>query len=139
MPSQKGRDLLLKIGNGGSPTETFTTIGAARTAAMTINNQPLDATSMDSGGIQVLQSDAGVQAMQLRLDGLFKDSAAEETLRAAAFGRAEKNYELFFPNGDKYAAAFVIESYARGGTHDGLETFSLTLSRSGNGTFTAGA
>lgn len=138
MPSQKGRDLLLKIGNGGSPTETFTTIGAARTVAMTLNNQPLDATTMDGAGIQALAADAGVQTMQIKLEGLFKDSAAEEALRAAAFGRTSKNYELFFPNGDKYAAAFVIENYARGGSFDGLETFSVTLSRNGAGTFTAG-
>lgn len=138
MSSQKGRDLLLKIGDGGGP-ETFTALGAARTTAMTLNNQPVDATTMDDGGIQALKADAGVQTMQIRLDGLFKDAAAEETLRAAAFARTSNNYELVFPNGDKYAAAFVVENYARGGTHDGLETFSVTLLRNGAGTFTPGA
>jgi TP901-1 family phage major tail protein len=138
MPSQKGRDLLLKIGDGGGP-ETFTAIGAARTTSMTINNQPADATTMDSAGFQVLLGDAGAQTMHLRLEGLFKDAAAEELLRAAAFARAAKNYELWFPNGDKYAASFVIQEYQRGGTFDGLETFSVTLARSGAGTFTAGA
>jgi TP901-1 family phage major tail protein len=137
MPSQKGRDLLLKIGNGAAPTESFTTIGAARTAALTLNNQPVDSTSMDGSGIQSMIPDAGVQTMQIRLEGLFKDSAAEEILRAAAFGRTASNYELLFPNGDKYAASFVIENYARGGAYDGLETFSVTLARNGSGTFTA--
>jgi TP901-1 family phage major tail protein len=137
MPSQKGRDLLLKIGDGGSP-ESFTTIGAARTAAMSLNNQPVDATSIGDAGVQALAPDAGVQTMTLRLDGLFKDAAAEETLRAAAFGRTANNYELYFPNGDKYAAAFVVAEYARQGSHDGLETFSVTLLRHGAGTFTAG-
>lgn len=138
MPSQKGRDLLLKIGNGGSP-ETFTTIGAARTTAFSINNQPVDATTISDGGIQTLLPDAGAQVMQVKLDGLFKDSAAEELLRSAAFARTACNYKLYFPNGDIYSAAFVIESYSRGGTHDGLETFSVSLTRSGTGTFTAGA
>lgn len=137
MPSQKGRDLLLKIGNGGNP-ETFATIGAARTVAMTVNNQPVDNTTMDSGGFQGLQADAGVQTMQLSLEGFFKDGAAEESLRAAAFGRSSDNYELLFPNGDKYAAAFVVQDYRRGGNHDGLETFAVTLARNGAGTFTAG-
>lgn len=137
MPSQKGRDLLLKIGNSGTP-ETFATLGAARTAGFTLNNQPVDATTMDDAGHQVFESAAGLQTMQIRLDGLFKDSNAEETLRAAAFSRVPKNFELYFPNGDKYAAAFVIDNYMRGGAHDGLETFSVTLLRSGAGTFTAG-
>jgi TP901-1 family phage major tail protein len=139
MPVQKGRDLLLKIGGGESPTEIFSTIGAARTATVTVNNNPVDATTMADNGIQSLAADAGVQSMQIKLDGLFRDQAAEETLRAAAFTRVTRNYELLFPNGDKYAAAFVVESYARTGSHDGLEGFSVSLLRSGDGTFTAGA
>jgi TP901-1 family phage major tail protein len=138
MPSQKGRDLLLKIGDGGAP-ESFTTIGAARAAGMTLDNKPADATTMDGAGVQALNGAAGVQSMRVTLEGLFKDSAAEEILRAAAFSRASVNYELVFPNGDKYAAAFVIESYTRTGEHDGLEAFSATLLRDGAGVFTPGA
>ena len=138
MPSQRGRDLLLKIGNAGTP-ETFATLGAARTVSMTLNNHPVDVTAMDDDGMQSLAAEAGIQAMQLRLEGLFKDVAAEETLRACAFDRLSRNYELCFPNGDTYKAAFVVETYARAGAHDGLETFSVTLLRNGGGTFTAGA
>ncbi len=138
MSLQKGRDLLLKIGDGGSP-EIFTTIGAARTASISLNNAPADGTTMDSGGIQHFIADAGVQSLRIALDGLFKDSAAEELLRAAAFDRSVKNYALFFPNGDNYQAAFVIDAYARSGSAEGLEAFSLTLLRSGNGSFTPGA
>jgi len=137
MPSQNGRDLLLKIGNGGSP-ETFTTIGAARTVEMAVNNKPADATSMDSNGFEVLRTDAGVQSLEIMLQGLFKDSAAEETLRSAAFNRTANNYQLLFPNGDMYAASFVIGDYKRSGSYDGLESFSVTLQRSGNGAFTGG-
>jgi TP901-1 family phage major tail protein len=138
MPSQKGRDLLLKIGDGGGP-ETFATLGAARTVAMALNNQPVDSTTMDSNGFQVLHGAAGVQTMEVALDGLFKDAAAEETLRLAAFNRTEKNFQMLFPNGDLFAGAFVIRDYRRGGSFDGLETFSLTLVRTGAGTFTPGA
>jgi TP901-1 family phage major tail protein len=138
MPSQNGRDLLLKIGDGGAP-ESFAALGAARTTAMSINNRPADATTMDAGGIQKLIAGAGVQDMQVKLDGLFKDAAAEERLRDAAFNRTANNYELCFPNGDKYAACFVVAEYARGGSYDGLESFSVTLLRSGGGTFTGGA
>ncbi|MCC7036558.1 MAG: hypothetical protein IT560_04545 [Alphaproteobacteria bacterium] len=138
MPSQNGRDLLLKIGDGGA-SESFAALGAARTTAMSINNRPADATTMDAGGMQKLIAGAGVQDMQVKMDGLFKDAAAEERLRHAAFNRTADNYELCFPNGDKYAACFVIAEYARGGSFDGLESFSVTLIRSGGGTFTGGA
>ncbi|MDE1151407.1 MAG: phage tail protein [Micavibrio sp.] len=135
MTGQKGRDLLLKIGNGADP-ENFSTLGAARTTAFSLNNQPADATTMDDGGMQRFIGDAGVQSLQLKLDGVFKDSIAEEKLRAAAFNRLVPNFELWFPNGDKYAAAFAVQEYSRSGAHDGLESFTVTLARSGSGTFT---
>ena len=135
MPSQKGRDLLLKIGDG-EEDESFAAIGAARNAAMTLDNRPVDATTMADGGVQVLSAAAGMQSLSLRLDGLFKDSAAEEALRSAAFARTAKNFRLQFPNGDSYTAPFVVESYSRGGSYDGLESFSVTLARSGTGDFT---
>lgn len=139
MPSHKGRDFLFKIGDG-EESESFLTLGAARIVSLSIDNQPLDATSMDSAGMQQLDTAGGVQSMVLRLDGLFKDSAAEELLRAQAFDRTTANYRMIFPNGDQYAAPFAVENYSRAGSYDGLESFTATLRRSGAGSFTpAGA
>ena len=126
MTSQKGRDFLLKIGDGADP-EVFATLGAARTNAMRVNNNPVDDTSMDSQGVQSMIGDAGVQTMELTIDGLFKDAAAEEVLRAAAFAGDTVNYQMAFPNGDVIERPFVIREYSRGGTYDGLETFSAIL------------
>ncbi len=137
MASQKGRDFLMKIGDG-QPSETFTALGAARTNAMRINNNPVDDTAMDSNGIQSLIGDAGVQTMELTIDGLFKDADAEEVLREKAFSGAAANYQLAFPNGDVLEASFIIREYSRGGTYDGLETFSAVLLRSGASTYTSG-
>jgi len=137
MSSQKGRDLLLKIGNGADP-EVFTTLGAARTVSMLLNNQPIESTTMGDGGFQGLSAAAGIQALEPTLEGLFKDAAAEEALRLSAFERTAKNYQLLFPNGDLFEAFFVIHDYRRGGSFDGLETFSVTLGRSGGGTFVPG-
>lgn len=135
MASQKGRDFLLKIGDG-QPSEIFTALGAARTNNMRINNNPVDDTAMDSNGVQSLIGDAGVQTMELTIDGLFKDSAAEETLRNTAFAGEARNYQLAFPNGDTLEGAFVIREYSRGGTYDGLESFSAVLLRTGASTYT---
>jgi predicted secreted protein len=135
MPSQRGRDLLLKIGNGADP-EVFSTIGAARTVSMVLNNNPVDSTAMSSNGFHERQADAGLQTLELTLEGLFKDAAAEETLRLSAFNRTAKNYQLLFPNGDLFAAAFIISGYRRSGSFDGLETFSAIFIRTGGGAFT---
>jgi len=136
MVGQIGRDFLLKMGDGAG-TEVFTTIGAARTVGMSLANNPVDDTTMDGAGIQTMIATAGVQSLSLSIDGLFKDETIEETFRAACFAKTAGNYQLSFPNGDSYEAAFVIQDYNRGGSHDGLETFSATLIRSGSGTYTA--
>ncbi|MBW1784665.1 MAG: phage tail protein [Deltaproteobacteria bacterium] len=135
MAGQKGRDFLLKMGDGAT-TEAFVTIGAARTNSMAINNNPVDDTTMDDAGVQSMIGDAGVQSMTISIDGLFKDAVIEETFRAAALARTTGNFQLLFPNGDDYEAAFVIQDYNRSGSHDGAETFSATLVRSGAGTHT---
>jgi carbamoyl-phosphate synthase small subunit len=54
MPSQNGRDLLLMIGNGGSP-ETFTALGAVRVIDINISNSPENATALDGTGAEVTQ------------------------------------------------------------------------------------
>jgi predicted secreted protein len=135
MPVQKSRDLVLHIGDGADP-EGFLPIAAARLAAVSLSNTPADATALDSGGVQALEAAAGGQELRVRLDGQFRDQAAEEALRAAAFGRTADNYRLAFPNGDTYTAAFVVRDYTRGGSFEGLEEFSVTLQRSGGGTYT---
>ena len=106
MPSHRGRDLLIKIGDGEDP-ESFFTLGAARTVSVSVSNTPANATHLDSGGQQEWRADAGVQRMQITLDGFFKDTAAEEKLAAAAFSPTANNYRLFFPNGDVFAAEQV--------------------------------
>lgn len=137
MPSQNGRNLLLKIGDGATP-ETFTTIGAARTVEMDVTNPHMDVTSLADGGMATLQADGGVQALEITLAGLFKDSAAEASLHAAALGRTVNDYQLVFPNGAVYAAAFAVTAYKRSGSYNALEDFTVTLTRSGAGVFTAG-
>ena len=138
MPSFTGRDLLLAISDGGSPA-SYLTIGAARATEMEIINQPRAVTGMLDDGIDRYAADGGTQAMRLVLRGLFKDSVAEEKLRLAAFGRLPAVCRLTFGNGDVYTGEFVIESYARQGSHDGFEAFAATLLRSGAGSFTAAA
>lgn len=133
----KGRDLLVKIGDGEDP-EAFTTLGVARAVSMTLDNRPLDVTSMNAGGMQELDAQGGAQSLRIVLQGLFKNAQAEELLRAAAFSRTADNYVLYFPNGDTYKAAFVVESYVRTGSYDGLETFAATLARSGAGIYAQG-
>lgn len=136
MSIQNGRDLALYIGDGAEE-ESFLHIGAARAVSVSLNNRPVDATTLNDD-VQVLRGEAGVQSMSISLDGHFRDAAAEDALRRVAFSAAASNCRLVFPNGDAYQAAFVVSAYGRAGAVEGLESFSVTLLRSGAGVFTAG-
>lgn len=136
MTAQKGSLLLLKVGNGGTP-ETFTTVGGLRTTGFTHNNQPVDATSRESGAWQQLLGGAGMRQVTISGAGVFVDSAAEESVRGFAMNNQIRNYQITFGNGDSMTGPFLITSYQRAGSHDGEETYALALASAGAVTFTA--
>lgn len=131
MAAQAGRKLILKIGNGASPTETFTAVGGVRLNQMELQGRVVDASDVASGGWRELIAAGGLRSLQLSVQGVFEDSAAEETLRSIAFSGQTRNFQLLFGNGDVLTAGYVVERYARSGEVGGLEEFALTLSSSG--------
>lgn len=137
MTAQKGSLVLVKIGDGGTPTEAFTTVGGLRTTRMVLNNQAVDASNKDSGAWRTLLAGAGIRSMTISGNGIFTDAASEETVRGHAFANTIANYQLTFGNGDTLIAPFQIVSYERAGEYDGEETYSLTLNSAGTVTFTA--
>ncbi len=135
MTSYAGRGLLLKIADDGEPM-TFLTLGAARATAFDFANDLAGAAVLGSTGEAAYCAAAGNRSARIALQGIFKDSAAEALLRHAAESGAIRCYRMVFPNGDTYEADFVVETYRREGSYDGLEMFSASLTRSGAGTWT---
>ena len=136
MTSYAGRGLLLKISDGGTPA-VFLTLGAARATVFDISNDVAEATHVGSTGEASYTALAGSRNARVTLQGIFKDSTAEERLRQAAHSGALCRYLMVFPNGNSYEADFIVESYRREGSHDGLELFSASLIRSGEGIWTS--
>jgi len=137
MVMQKGRDFILRV-EDESVDDSFLILGAARTVSFSVNNNPIDITSLNSNGFKELQSLGGVYSLSVKLDGIFKDSNAEELIRGASIARCIKNYQFVFPNGDYIESSFAITLYQRQGTYNGLETFSLNLESSGEYEFYKG-
>src|SRR5204862_1249719 len=83
MSAQRGKDLLVKIGDGGSP-ETFTTVAGLRATTLSFNAQTVDVTNADSvDQWRELLAGAGVKSASFSGSGVFKDAASDESLRAA--------------------------------------------------------
>ena len=134
MAAQKGADLLLKINTSGS---TYATVAGLRSTSITLNDEAVDITNKDSGGIRTLLPDAGIFSMSVSGSGVFTDEASEETLRAAMNATSFKNFQLILPNLGTYQGAFMVASLEYSGEHNGEVTYSVTLESSGTITYTA--
>lgn len=137
MSAQKGKDLLVKIGDGGSP-ETFTTVAGLRATTLSFNAQSVDVTNADSADQwRELLAGAGVKSAGFTGSGVFKDAASDESLRAAFFARTTPNFQVVIPDFGTVAGAFQIGSLQYEGPYDGEVKLSLSLASAGALTFEA--
>ncbi len=134
MAAQKGRSLLMKLGNAGSP-ETFTTIGGMRSTSISINDETVDITNKDSGTARTLLAQGGIFSMSVSGSGVFTDSASEATLQGDMNQAALTNYQFLIPDFGTYTGAFQLTSLEYAGEYNGEVTYSFTFESSGAITF----
>lgn len=127
MAAQKGRSFLLKQGTASSGT----TLAGMRTTGFTINNEQVDITNKDSAGWKTLLEGAGTQSITITAEGVFTNAAVEHTVRGYAFANSINSFGILFPDADYFDGSWAITNYQRTGTHNGEETYSLTLESSG--------
>jgi TP901-1 family phage major tail protein len=135
MSAQKGKDLLIKIGNGGDP-ETFTTVAGLRATTLAFNAQTVDITNADSANAWRELLDGGVKSATLSGNGVFKDAASDEALRATFFNQTLPNFQIVIPNFGTVTGPFKITSLQYDGPYDGEVKISLSLASAGALTFT---
>lgn len=148
MAKQKGRLLLVKIGDGNSP-EDFNTLCGLTTKTMTVNNNTYDVTTADCttpGGQLWQEVMTGMRSISVSGNGYFEDSTTEETLRAAAFGSGQSdtedavaNFQIIIPDFGTFEGAFHIDSLEFGGEQENGVTYSISLSSTGYIGWTAAA
>lgn len=121
MAAKNGRTLIIKIGDGGDPTELFTAVAGAQEKAFTITNGEIDITSDDDNG-RVARLGGGNQDISITVSGVEKD----EVLLAAAYSNLAQNYQIVYEDtGATITGEFEIGSYeVTGATDNGAITFS---------------
>jgi len=135
MSAQKGKDLLIKIGDGADP-ETFATVAGLRATTLAFNAQTVDITSADSANMWRELLDAGVKSATLSGSGVFKDAASDEALRIAFFNQTLPNFQIAIPNFGTVTGPFKITSLQYDGPYDGEVKISLSLASAGALAFT---
>lgn len=134
MVAQKGRDLLLKIDNGG----TFATVAGLRSRRLAFNAETVDVTDAESAGRwRELLGGAGVQRASLSGAGIFKDQASDLLVRSAFFAGAILSWQVVIPAFGTVTGPFQVTALEYSGEHDGEVRFELALESAGALTFAA--
>jgi len=128
MVAQKGRDLLLKIHDGG----VFVTVAGLRSRKLAFNAETVDITDAESvGRWRELLAGAGVQRASLTGAGIFKDQASDELVRAAFFAGALLSWQIVVPDFGAVSGPFQVTALEYSGGHAGEVQFELALESAG--------
>ena len=137
MAAQKGKDILLKIGDGETP-EVFTTVAGLRARTISLNARSVDATDSDSAGRwRELLAGAGVRQASVSGAGVFRDTASDALIRAAFFAQSADNWQLIVPDFGTLTGPFLVAALEYAGEHEGEATYAITLASAGEVTFAA--
>lgn len=140
MAKQKGRLLLIKIGDGAG-TEAFTPLCGLKSKTLTINNSEIDVTTADCtdpGGVMWTEVLGGVKRIAVSGNGYFKDEVNEIRMNTVAMSAdATANFQIIVPAFGTFAGAFFVSSVEYGGEQEDGVTYSLSLASTGPVTFTA--
>ena len=137
MSAQKGKDLLIKIGDGADP-EVFTTVAGLRATTLAFNARPIDVTNADSAEHwREILSGGGVKSATLSGSGVFKDAASDAALRTAFFNQSCPNFEVVIPSFGTVTGPFKLTALSYDGPYDGELKLSLSLASAGALAFAA--
>jgi TP901-1 family phage major tail protein len=136
MTAQRGKDLLLKIGDGATP-ENFTTVAGLKSTSLAFNATTIDVTNADSADMWRELLAAGVKSATITGSGVFRDQASDLTLRTAFFNQTLSNWQIVIPSFGIVAGPFKLTQLHYEGPYDGEVKITLSLASAGALTFTA--
>ncbi|MEO1100584.1 MAG: phage major tail protein, TP901-1 family [Pseudomonadota bacterium] len=134
MSGQRGRDLLIKVSNGGA----FETLAGVRATRIALSAGAIDGTSAESPAAwRELVTGAGVKSAQVRGNGVFKDAASDARMRTIFFDGAIETWQLVIPGFGTLEGKFQIGELSWSGVYDGEAEFAVSLQSAGALTFEA--
>lgn len=142
MAAQKGVTLIIKKGNGATPTEVFTKLAAIRSKTVNQNSQQIDITTDDdinASGASFRTYLAGINEFSVSGSGVVKTKADFNALQDAYEGGDVGNYQVELTNYGTWQGAMFVQSLNVTGEMDGAVTFDLTLINNSAITYTPAA
>ncbi|MFL5136109.1 MAG: phage major tail protein, TP901-1 family, partial [Microvirga sp.] len=108
MPAQKGKDLLVKIGDGSNG---FVTVAGLRTRQIAFNAETVDVTHAESAGRwREFLAGVGVRRASISGSGVFKDEASDARMRQVFLDGDILTYQIVIPDFGRIEGPFQITS-----------------------------
>ncbi|TXM55642.1 phage major tail protein, TP901-1 family [Methylobacterium sp. WL120] len=135
MTAQKGKDLLIRAGNGAGG---FVAVAGLRARQVAFNAEAVDVTNADSvGRWRELLAGAGVRRAAISGSGVFRDEASDLRLRQVFFDGVMETFQVVVPAFGTLEGPFQITALEYRGDHAGEVTFDMSLESAGAVAFTA--
>jgi TP901-1 family phage major tail protein len=141
MTQQKGRLLLIKIGDAASP-EVFANLCGLKTRSFNLSANEVDTTipDCDNPGDAVQKTaEPGIVNRQFSGSGAFFAGATQAILMGHVRGATVFNAQVVVPGDGEYEGSWMVSDFEFSGEMEGNMEFSATFSAAGPLTFTAEA
>lgn len=139
MAAQKGKNLKIKRGDGGTPTENFVLIAGMRSKSVRVSNSEIDVTTdddVDASGVTWQTFLPGIVGFEVTGDGIAKDNAAMQQIIADSISGAQVNYQIEVVDVGTFAGPMSVFNLEVSGNHDDAVQFSASWRARAAVTFT---
>lgn len=140
MPEQLGRLLLIRIGDGATPTEAFTALCGVKTRSFNLSANEIDTTypsCTNPGGPVQKTSRPGVLNRTFTGTGTFVSGAAQSVLMGYIRNGEIFNAEVVVPGDGEYVGPWMVSDFSLNGDMEDDLQFDGTWTAAGPLTFTA--
>lgn len=133
MPQEKGRLLLIKIGDGGSP-EGFDNLCGLMARSFNLSANEVDTTIPDCdnpGGAVQKTAEPGIVNRTFTGSGKFVSGATQATLLGHVRAATVFNAQVIVPGDGTYAGSWMVSDFEFSGEMEGTMEFSATFTAAG--------
>ena len=128
MTGQRGRDLVLRMRDGGS----WAVVAGLRARSIRLRAGLVEATTAESPGAwRALMAAAGRKSATVSGEGRFVNSASDALMRAAFFAQAAETFEIAAGGFGTLSGPFIVADLSWRGLHDDEAMFAVTLESAG--------
>lgn len=136
MAAQRGIDIILRVDSDGAGT--YQDMAGGQQISLSFNKENVDITSQDDANRwRALLAAAGVKSFSITIRGVFKDAAADQTVRSYLVNDTHRNWRIDIPSFYRVQGTMSVTSLEYSGEHNGEVQHTFTLESAGEPTFTA--